>query len=65
MDWEERERQRQQAWAARMARWWADWRAADYTWDGLDKRDENRRPLKPWRGWVWTTGSRGWSRTAF
>jgi hypothetical protein len=32
--------------AARMDKWWADWWAADYSWEGLAKAD------KPWRGWV-------------
>jgi hypothetical protein len=35
---------RDAAWAARMEKWWADWWAADYSWDGLAKKD--------WRGWV-------------
>lgn len=35
---------REAAWAARMDTWWANWWAADYSWDGLAKKD--------WRGWV-------------
>ena len=40
------ETERQNAWDARMVRWWADWRKADFTWDGL--------AAKRWSGWVWS-----------
>jgi len=32
------------AWTARMTQWWAGWWDADYSWDGLAKKD--------WSGWV-------------
>ncbi|WP_417492282.1 pentapeptide repeat-containing protein [Maricaulis sp.] len=33
------------------AAWWKEWWAADYSWNGLAKLDEEGAPEKPWIGW--------------
>ncbi|RKR03875.1 pentapeptide repeat-containing protein [Maricaulis maris] len=43
--------ERQAAIKAADEEWWKGWWAADYSWEGLGRLDEDGDPVHPWIGW--------------
>ncbi|WP_158025535.1 pentapeptide repeat-containing protein [Maricaulis sp. W15] len=55
--------ERQAAIKAADEEWWKGWWAADYSWEGLGRLDEDGDPVHPWIGWSVQEGTEAKTKT--